>query len=71
MNMGKSLLLGNGINMHLSVEKFTLNEIANRFAESLKNSSTIFELLFGVSISENMNFGIQKGFVDICMDILN
>lgn len=50
--MGKSLLLGNGINMHLSVEKFTLNEIANRFADSLKNSSVIFELMFGVSISE-------------------
>ncbi len=59
--MEKSLLLGNGINMHLSVEKFTLNEIANRFAESLKNSSTIFELLFEVSISEAVIYEtIQK-----------
>lgn len=59
--MGKSLLLGNGINMHLSVEKFTLNEIANRFAESLKNYNTIFELLFGVNISEVVLYDtIQK-----------
>lgn len=61
MNMGKSLLLGNGINMHLSVEKFSLNEIANRFVDSLKNSSTIFKLLFGVSISEVVIYDtIQK-----------
>jgi hypothetical protein len=61
MNMGNSLLLGNGINMHLSVEKFTQNEIANRFAESLKNYNTIFELLFGVSISEAVIYEtIQK-----------
>ena len=59
--MEKSLLLGNGINMHFSVEKFTLNEITNRFAESLKNSSTIFDLLFEVSISESVIYEtIQK-----------
>lgn len=58
INMGKSLLLGNGINMHLSVEKFSQNEIANRFAISLKNSSTLYEVLFGVSLSENVIYNI-------------
>lgn len=60
--MKKSLLLGNGINMHLSVEKFILNEIANRFAESLKNYRILIELLFGVSLSEVVIYDIIRKF---------
>lgn len=52
--MRKSLLIGNGINMHLSVEKFSQNEIANRFADSLKNSSLLYKVLFEVNMPENV-----------------
>ena len=33
--MGRNLLLGNGINMHLDVKGMQLDKIANRFFESL------------------------------------
>lgn len=62
--MGMSLLIGNGINMHLSVEKFSQNEIANRFADSLINSSILFEVLFDVSLSENVIQNIMQNSED-------
>ena len=46
--MERNLLLGNGINAHLCINGLNLNDIANRFANSLIKSNDFFELMFGV-----------------------
>ncbi len=48
--MGRNLLLGNGINMHLDIEGMQMDKIANRFFESLMASSDFFELMFIIKI---------------------
>ena len=52
--MERNLLLGNGINMHLSVRDMTMSDIAVRFRKNLIISSPFYELLFNVSFTENV-----------------
>ncbi len=52
--MDRNLLLGNGINMHLSVRDMTMSDIAVRFRKNLIISSPFYELLFNVSFTENV-----------------
>ena len=52
--MGRNLLLGNGINMHLDVKGMQLDKIANRFFESLIISSDFFELMFHVKFTSEL-----------------
>lgn len=49
--MQKSLLLGNGINMHFGISDLYLTNIADRFKDVLTNSSPLYECLFGVSFT--------------------
>ena len=51
--MQKNLLLGNGINIQLSIEKINNEEIAKRFANNLDIYNPIFELLFGINVSNH------------------
>ena len=52
--MAKNLLLGNGINMRLKIKGLQEQEIAERFFQNLIRSSCLFELLFGVSFTEDI-----------------
>lgn len=49
--MQKSLLLGNGINIHFGISDLYLTNIADRFKDVLTNSSPLYECLFGVSFT--------------------
>lgn len=52
--MGRNLLLGNGINMHLGVSNMGMNDIAIRFTQCLIRSSPIYELLFGINFNDDI-----------------
>lgn len=52
--MQKNLLLGNGINLFLSIQSLSVKEIAKRFRKALCNSSCFYECLFNVSFSEKV-----------------
>ncbi len=52
--MCRNLLLGNGINMHLSVSDMTMQDIAFRFRRNLIISSPFYELLFNIAFTESI-----------------
>lgn len=46
--MERNLLLGNGINVHLCINGLNITDIADRFADCLRESNDFFDLMFGV-----------------------
>lgn len=52
--MHTNLLLGNGINMHLGIKELLLDKISIRFKNILVSSSSLYECLFGVSLTPTL-----------------
>lgn len=58
--MGKSLLLGNGINARIGIRGLSETEIKERFRHNIYKASPSLEALYGITLSE-----------DICNDIID
>lgn len=71
----RNLLLGNGFNMHLDIKNMSVTDIRTRFQNCLVASSPIYELLFDISLTEeicNSLFqNIQKNGIESLTEIVH
>lgn len=69
--MKKSLLLGNGINIHLGINELHLDNIAVRFKDILIKSSPLYECLFGVSFSSAICDSLYSNATNLGIETLS